>query len=82
MSTICSDSLFSVPWLKNRDYYIHTVLAIVVLYLIEWTSRTYSHGLEFLKNKPQIVRSIFYVLFLFFIFVFGGRAENFIYFQF
>ena len=82
VSTICRDSLFSVPWLKNRDYYIHTILAIVVLCLIEWTSRTYSHGLEFLKNKPQIVQSIFYVLFLFFIFAFGGRAENFIYFQF
>ena len=82
ISTICSDSLLSVPWLMNRDYYIPTILAIVVLCIIEWLSRDYKHGLEFVKEKHQWIRTTIYIVLLFCIFAFGGRAENFIYFQF
>ena len=82
ISTICSDSLLSVPWLMNRDYYIPTILAIMVLCIIEWLSRDYEHGLEFVKDKSQWIRTTIYIVLLFCIFAFGGRAENFIYFQF
>ena len=82
ISTICSDSLLSVPWLMNRDYYIPTILAIMVLCIIEWLSRDYKHGLEFVKDKHQWIRTTTYIVLLFCIFAFGGRAENFIYFQF
>ena len=82
ISTICSDSLFSVPWLMNRDYYIPTILAIVLLCVIEWLSRDYKHGLEFVKDKHQWIRTTTYIVLLFCIFAFGGHAENFIYFQF
>ena len=82
ISTICSDSLLSVPWLMNRDYYIPTILAIMVLCIIEWLSRDYKHGLEFVKDKSQWIRTTIYIVLLFCIFAFGGRAENFIYFQF
>ena len=82
ISTICSDSLLSVPWLMNRDYYIPTILAIVVLCVIEWLSRDYKHGLEFVKDKHQWIRTTTYIVLLFCIFAFGGHAENFIYFQF
>ena len=82
ISTVCSDSLLSVPWLMNRDYYIPTILAIVVLCIIEWLSRDYKYGLEFVKDKSQWIRTTIYIVLLFCIFAFGGRAENFIYFQF
>ena len=82
ISTICSDSLLSVPWLMNKDYYIPTILAIMVLCIIEWLSRDYKHGLEFVKEKHQWIRTTIYIVLLFGIFAFGGRAENFIYFQF
>ena len=82
LSTICSDSLLSVPWLMNRDYYIPTIIAIIVLLIVEWKSRNYSHGFGCLNRSTQFVRIATYLIFLFCIFAFGGHAENFIYFQF
>ena len=82
LSTICSDSLLSIPWLMNRDYYIPTIMAIILLLAVEWRSRNYSHGFGFLNRSNQLVRIATYLMVLFCIFAFGGHAENFIYFQF
>ena len=82
LSTICSDSLLSIPWLMNRDYYIPTIMAIILLLAVEWRSRNYSHGFGFLNRSNQFVRIATYLMVLFCIFAFGGHAENFIYFQF
>ncbi|HTF16839.1 MAG TPA: MBOAT family O-acyltransferase [Chryseolinea sp.] len=56
---------------------------VVSLLLIEWLGRDRSYGIEGLfVNKPVIVRWGFYYSLAMVIFLFGGKEQQFIYFQF
>jgi D-alanyl-lipoteichoic acid acyltransferase DltB (MBOAT superfamily) len=81
ISTICSDSLLSVPWLMNRQYYIPLLINIAILLIVEWLNRTKEHSLKVLPNNPIARILIYYGIFLL-IFFFTGKNETFIYFQF
>ena len=81
ISTVCSDSLLSVPWLMNRQYYIPLLINIAILLIVEWLNRTKEHGLKVLPNNPIARILIYYGIFLL-IFFFTGKNETFIYFQF
>ena len=81
ISTICSDSLLSVPWLMNRQYYVPLLINIAILLIVEWLNRTKEHGLKVLPNNPIARILIYYGIFLL-IFFFTGKNETFIYFQF
>jgi D-alanyl-lipoteichoic acid acyltransferase DltB (MBOAT superfamily) len=81
ISTICSDSLLSVPWLMNRQYYIPLATNIAILLIVEWLNRTKEHSLKVLPNNPIARILIYYGIFLL-IFFFTGKNETFIYFQF
>ena len=85
ISTICSDSLLSVPWLKNRQYYISLAFSILVLVLVEWINRTKEHGLQKITYIP-LVRYVLYIILCWticLIFMLNIDSSNqFIYFQF
>lgn len=49
---------------------------------VEWFQRKKEHCLELSKCKSITLRHCIYILVLLWIFIAGGYAENFIYFQF
>ena len=81
ISTICSDSLLSVPNLINRQYYIQLAISILVLILVEWINRTKEHGFV-LNIRYKWLRLIIYYSLIFAIVANFGQEQSFIYFQF
>ena len=84
ISTICSDSLLSVPWLMNRQYYIPLAISILVLLLVEWINRTKKHGLQ-ISNYSKILQIVIFYGFVMSIIISMYKNElaaTFIYFQF
>ena len=81
ISTICSDSLLSVPWLKNRQYYILLAVSILVLILVEWINRRREHSLVLSVKYKWIRVIIYYILIVAILYNFGAE-QTFIYFQF
>lgn len=78
---IFNTSLFTIPWLMTRLYYIPTFLAIIFMLTIEWWSRDKQHGLQ-LMIRNDIARWLIYVLFAIIIVIWGGQPAPFVYFQF
>lgn len=78
---LCDISLFTIPFLKTRDYYIPLFAAITLLLLIEWVTRYKEHGLQILSNAG-IWRYVVYAFFMAYIVMFYGEHVTFIYFQF
>ena len=75
-------SLFSVPLLINRSYYIPLMIGILVMLAVEWIDREKPAVLSFSRKHPHWLKfSVYYALTLY-LFWFGGKAESFIYFQF
>jgi len=83
---VCDASLFSIPWLLNRGYYIPLFISIASMLVVEWLQRGKEHGLNgidrltFLKNEYE--RVLLYSILLVFIILFGVKHTTFIYFQF
>ena len=83
ISTICSDSLLSIPFLLNRIYYITMTFSIVLMILIEWFNRNKSHNLEMSNISLKWQRVLIYAILLGLIFFSANVEESqFIYFQF
>ena len=82
VSTICSDSLFTVPWLMNRYYYIPMVITILILVVVEWKNRTTKYSFR-INIQYQWLRWSIYLLFILMLF-FSIKVDTpqFIYFQF
>ena len=80
---MCNASLFSVPWLMNRWYYIPLAISIGYMLVVEWIDRRKEHGLIFCIHTNRIIRWGVYFLLICIIVLFGyfERAQ-FIYFQF
>ena len=81
MTGMFDSTLFSIPWLMNRHFYIPLAIAIFLMLLVEWINRKQAHGLDKLPNS-SIVRTIIYYIVFTFIFLYSGSNETFIYFQF
>jgi D-alanyl-lipoteichoic acid acyltransferase DltB (MBOAT superfamily) len=80
---IFSKSLFSVPEFENRTHALEVLLLTVFLIFIEWLGRGSQYGLEKLGlNWNRSVRIIFYLGIVCLIFLFIGKEQEFIYFQF
>lgn len=58
---IFSPSLFSIPWLMNRAYYIPLAISIAIMLVVEWRNRKEEHGLYILP-KVKILRYIIYII--------------------
>ena len=81
ISGICDSSLFGVPYLINRQYYIPLAISILVLILVEWINRTKEHGFV-LNIRYKWLRLIIYYSLIFAIVADFGQEQSFIYFQF
>ena len=75
-------SMFTVPWMDNRHYYIPVMLSIVVMLVVEWLQREREHAFDLSGIKSHILKFGIYYVMLVALFWFGGHAETFIYFQF
>lgn len=78
---IFDSSLFSIPWLMNRSYYITLAISILVLILFEWINRMKEHGLV-LSIRYKWLRLIIYYSLIFAVVANCGQEQSFIYFQF
>ena len=79
---IFDKSLFDIPLLINRDYYIPTLASILFLIFTEWINRNKRHGLDLSSINFHVVKFAIYLGLIFIMFWLGGKAETFIYFQF
>lgn len=78
---ICDWSIFSIPYLRTRDYYIPLFTAIGILFLAEWLMRYREHGMQLLQNVGWY-RYLLYLFFIAYIVMYYGEHVTFIYFQF
>ena len=81
MTGIFDSTLFSIPWLMNRHFYIPLAIAIFLMLLVEWINRKQAHGFV-LHVKYKWLRLIIYYLLIFAIIANFGQEQSFIYFQF
>ena len=83
---ICNRSLFTIPLLINRDYYIPVVLFITTMLTMEWLHRNSSHALEIKEEPLSLAKKaglwLFYYLIIVTILLFATSNQTFIYFQF
>ncbi len=82
--TMYNSSLFSIPFLINRQWYIPLFIALVVLFIIEWFGRD-NGGILLAAKMPhsRILRWGGYLILVVLIFFFGNFSyTQFIYFQF
>lgn len=82
MCGLFNRSLFTIPWLDNRHYYVPVVMGIVVLLMVEWLQRKKDHAFDLSDIKSHVLKFSIYFVMVAVLFWFGGHAENFIYFQF
>jgi alginate O-acetyltransferase complex protein AlgI len=83
ISSIFSSSFFEIPDLGIIRKSIITSVFIGFLMLIEWLGRENNYGIEKLAfNLPKSFRWSFYFFIAMAIFLFAGKEQQFIYFQF
>jgi len=79
---IFDSSLFSIPWLMNRYYYIPLFISIFLMLLGEWTNRINNKSvLSMLKSKGFIICIEICMIILMYLFA-PVEVSEFIYFQF
>ncbi len=77
-----SSSIVSPPELINKAT-IRLFLFIFILLTVEWFHRNKNHGLQLESLRiPHFIKWSFYYLVIMIIIVFGGKQQEFIYFQF
>jgi len=83
LSTIFSKSIFSIPYFPGRRHALMTVLLIIVFTIIEWFGREGKYALEStgIKWKTPMKWTMYYTIVIA-IFMFTGKQQQFIYFQF
>lgn len=83
ISQIFSVSIFKNPVYHNDDYTRPIFLLILIFVLIEWMGREQLYAIERLDMlKHKSMRHTFYYALIILIFWFGGKPQEFIYFQF
>ena len=82
MTGIFDSTLYSIPWLMNRYYYIPLAINILIMIIFEWTNRTKEHSFQ-LNIKYKWLRWSFYLIFILTLFLsIKVDTPQFIYFQF
>lgn len=82
VSGIFTQSLFTIPWLKNRIFYIPLAISVFIMCVTEWLQRTKPHGLEISNVRSIAIRLAIYYMLIFLIIINSGQEQSFIYFQF
>ena len=80
---ICDKSLFTIPLLINRYFYIPLLACLLLMIIIEWINRNRSHSLDLSSINPQIIKYLIYFALITLIILFTPPTPSpFIYFQF
>ena len=82
---ICNESLFTIPMLVGRVYYIPKVVFASIMIVVEWLQKGKEHGMEFAKKRSwwHIIVYIALVLCVEYYFLISIETpSSFIYFQF
>ncbi|RLD39899.1 MAG: MBOAT family protein [Bacteroidetes bacterium] len=83
LSTIFSKSLFTIPSFEGMNHGLITLMLILFFVIIEWFGRDGQYAIESLGFKrKKIFRYAFYYLLIIALFIFMGKQQQFIYFQF
>jgi D-alanyl-lipoteichoic acid acyltransferase DltB (MBOAT superfamily) len=83
ISQIFSSSLFTFPEFEGMIKALTTIFLILFFILIEWQGREKQYAIEHFSSKlKQPFRYMFYYFIIIIIFLFGGKEQQFIYFQF
>jgi len=83
ISGILSISLFTIPKFAGIGKALITTFFVVIFVLIEWKGRESQYAIEHLGIKwKRSLRYAMYYLIIIIIFWFGGKEQQFIYFQF
>ena len=62
-----------------------SLLFCLLLMLVEWVQRNKQHALQFPNKyvfKYSIIRNLIYVIIVYLLFIYSGKVQTFIYFQF
>ena len=79
---IFDSSLFSIPWLMNKYYYIPLAISILIMIIFEWITRTKEHSFQ-ISIKYKWLRWCIYLIFILSLFLsIKVDTPQFIYFQF
>lgn len=83
ISKIFSSSLFSLPAFEGKRHALETLLLIMLFLIIEWNGREeqYATAQLGLKWRKPVRYAMYYSIFIA-LFWFGGKEQQFIYFQF
>lgn len=79
---IFNKSLFTMPWLKNKETYLVIFVGAAIMFLVEWINREKSHGFILSERTPQWVSYAVCVALAISIIRFSGTPSAFIYFAF
>ena len=83
ISEILSPSIFTNPIIGIEDSVNKIIILLTVFLIIEWKGRGNQYAIANLGSKSsQTVRFAIYYIIIFVIFWFGGKEQEFIYFQF
>jgi alginate O-acetyltransferase complex protein AlgI len=83
ISEILSPSLFSIPKFTGMGRALTTIILVATFVLVEWKGREGQYAIEHLGIKwTPILRYAMYYAIIIAIFWFGGKEQQFIYFQF
>ena len=83
ISEMFSFSIFKVPNLSNRSEAMEIIVLVLIFLMIEWLGREGKYGIQNIDNKfnKPIRWGIYYVL-IYFVLMYSGKEQEFIYFQF
>lgn len=79
---IFNSSLFSLPWLKNRETYGVILISLLIMLVVEWMNRNKQQEFEMSNKIPTMFRYAIYLILSIMIIRFSGTPSAFIYFAF
>ena len=79
--SMCSKSLFTIPWIKSATYFLPMPFILALFVLLEWGGRNSEYP-QPLRQPKKTWRWATYLFFVIMVFAFGTPSESFIYFQF
>ena len=83
IQTIFSSSLFEIPKFGDRTNAFVTIILVMLFFMVEWLGREHQFAISNLGLKwKKPLRHAFYYSIILAIFLFSGKEQEFIYFQF
>ena len=79
---IFNKSLFTVPWLINKETYLAIFVSAAIMFLLEWLNRGEQHGFVLPDRMPGWGRCVVCAVLAIIIVRFSGTPSAFIYFAF